>query len=309
MLIRHKTAGTALIMALFITALAAIVATAILFHLHVVIFQSAMQQSRNQLLREANGILIEVSGSLKPKTTKTLQLPQIIKLPINKRGKLTNGDLFSWSLTSANNLFNLNALQTSVMQPYFARLLMTLNSAISQQEATQLATNVTAWQTNQGNQDYYLKQRPPYVASQQPMVDKSELRLVQGFNQKIYNEIVDYVTALPVSFMKMDVNALIPANIPVLQAMNPGLSKSVAADIVSCVQAAPAFITLAAFNQACLAGGGTQKNLQQVQVGSQFLWLTIQVSQGQVHVVEHLLLTWRMVLGQVRVVVLSRTIN
>lgn len=57
--------------------------------------------------------------------------------------------------------------------------------------------NVDAIPPNGAEDDYYTGLEYPYLTANQTMQHISELRLIKGISQEIYNDILPYVTALP----------------------------------------------------------------------------------------------------------------
>lgn len=74
----------------------------------------------------------------------------------------------------------------------------------------------------------YLSEQPPYRAANGKLVSISELRLVKGVTQELYQSLAPYVAALPV-VTSVNINT---APIPVLMSIVPGLSEAEARSLV-----------------------------------------------------------------------------
>ncbi|OEY68093.1 general secretion pathway protein GspK [Marinobacter sp. X15-166B] len=76
----------------------------------------------------------------------------------------------------------------------------------------------------------YLQQDPPYRAANQPFVNVSELRLIDGMTEDAYQRLLPHVTVVPVSGLGINVNM---ASGPVLQALDERLTAQQAAAILA----------------------------------------------------------------------------
>ena len=88
--------------------------------------------------------------------------------------------------------------------------------------------DVEAIPPNGAEDDYYTGLEYPYLTANQPMQHISELRLVKGITQEIYNDISPYLTALP-SNTAININT---AEADVLAAVVPDLGIAAAQNIV-----------------------------------------------------------------------------
>ncbi len=86
--------------------------------------------------------------------------------------------------------------------------------------------DVEAIPPNGAEDDYYTGLEYPYLTANQPMQHISELRLVKGITQKIYEDILPFITALPsntavnINTAKADVLAAIVPNLGIQSANN-----------------------------------------------------------------------------------------
>ena len=74
--------------------------------------------------------------------------------------------------------------------------------------------------------DIYIGLEPPYLPADQPMQDISELRLVHGITQEIYEKLLPHVTVLSDTSAVLNVNTASAEVLETLgQNMNPGLGE------------------------------------------------------------------------------------
>src|SRR5680860_917515 len=83
--------------------------------------------------------------------------------------------------------------------------------------------------------DFYSGLEPPYRTANQPMASITELRLVKGFNEKVYQRIAPFITALPAS-TTINVNTAPPE---VLMALAFGMDPEGAVTLVKVRQQNP----------------------------------------------------------------------
>lgn len=127
--------------------------------------------------------------------------------------------------------FNLNDLVTAsgqvdtLAKDRFARLLQALgiNGISADTLVDWIDANdqtISAYGAEDGQ---YLMADPGYRAANQPFTSVTELRLVQGMTEEIYQALKPYVAAVPVSGVGINVNT---ASGPVLQSLHEKLSES-----------------------------------------------------------------------------------
>ena len=89
--------------------------------------------------------------------------------------------------------------------------------------------DVEAIPPNGAEDDYYTGLEQPYLASNQAMSHISELRLVKGFDQEIYDTVSPYLTALPAA-TTININS---AQDAVIASLSPQVSIDTAQNIIS----------------------------------------------------------------------------
>ncbi len=136
------------------------------------------------------------------------------------------------SIEDAQGRFNLNQLGLSStkydpslsfdkrytpQQRRFIRLLQTVpNGVVSSTEAEEITQAVIDWIDSDNNvtgaggaeTDFYASQEQPYRAPNQIFVSTSELRLVKGITEEIYEHIAPLVIAIPDTAAGMNINTV-----------------------------------------------------------------------------------------------------
>ena len=288
----RRQQAAALITALFITAIAAILATAIATRQRLLI-------AHTQMLFTADQAYLDLRGVQEWGLANVLQYQQAVAAPktdvtpklITQFGpKKFEGAVLSGVIKDQQAQYNINNLSQSNQQPAFAALLMAVDRNLSARAAMTLTQNVANWISTQGSNDYYLQQKPPYLAAHQLFVQKSGLRAVEGFTAEIYNAIAPYITALPLS-----TNQIVPINVntvsaPVLMTLAPGnISLQQAQSVVACVKQKGPFTKLANFYAACLQPAKIN-SLPNTTTSSNYFLIRGQASIGQSQVVLHSLI-------------------
>ncbi len=134
--------------------------------------------------------------------------------------------------------------------------------------------DVEATPPNGAEDDYYTGLEYPYLTANQPMQHISELRLVKGFTQAIYQDLVPYLTALP-SNTAININT---AKAEVIAASVPNLGLEAANNVIE-ERDEEAFETIQEFASHPLLQN-LQVNLQALSTESSFFSLNSQVKIG-----------------------------
>ena len=170
------------------------------------------------------------------------------------------------SNTSANQANNETTTQEQVKKnpfdektPFtipnmFARLLIDV-AKLKKEDAIALSEVVWLWAMPESNErdKVYLEANIPYRAAHQPFVSVSELRLVQGMNNDIYNALQPYISAIPLSIEPTptpSANMVIPVNVNTTEAsVIAAIANINLNDAKSIMSARPYFDTEAIQNQ------------------------------------------------------------
>lgn len=224
--------GVALITALFVVVLASIAATALLSSTGIAIRRTENLQDSEAAWWYANGLESWVAGLLKRRPGQPdvdgLGDPwaqPVSYLPFGRGG-------VSGQLIDLQGRFNLNNLAaTGTAGTYYRqqfRLLLANLPGVDLTGVPDLGSAVQQWISTlpvNGNPGapivdatYYLSLAVPYRPSKQLMSSPSELLAVQGVTPQIYQALKPYITALPQSGTKININT---APLPVLLSLAP----------------------------------------------------------------------------------------
>ncbi len=228
-----KQQGSAIVVALFVVALVAAIATAMLIRLQ-------QDTRRTQLLVNATQANFYAQGSVAWATDqlindwKSQQQNKVIdRTPIISPKNKQNSATIQTTITDAQGLFNLNNLTDQKYRENFGRLIKTLQPSLSANDIQTLVQATTAWISSTSNNDafdtYYSKLSYPYKAPHHIMASMSELRLVKGMTPALFKLISPYVIALPMT-TAININN---ADAPVLMSMSPTLTLDAAKGIVA----------------------------------------------------------------------------
>jgi general secretion pathway protein K len=201
-----KAKGSAILTALFIMTLVAIAATAISFRLQVEINRTQIISNSDKLYLASQSVPFWAMSVLYDAMPKDKNKIMKIKFPVflDKNIFSDGGINIEGKLIDLQSRFNLNNLSNQKSLPQFINLLMQTNQKLKLKQAESIALATQQWILRQkpGNVDiildqYYAKQRPPYLQAHQLMASISEWRLVKGVSQSVFNNTAMYLTALP----------------------------------------------------------------------------------------------------------------
>ena len=261
----RKNKGAALIMALLLTALAAVVATRIALHQSAAITQNrlivdhqraqsalhaAHDQASSALLRLANLNKIDHKiVRLTPEQSKSET--KIFGITVENH-IIDTGQFFNINLLNSQNSQNISATNG------FRNFLQTQDKTISPDIAQTLITNLKEWIGTNRNDDLekqYLALHPPIRPAHRPMADIGTLRAVLGFTAKRYTTLnptaQPVLIALPVlskSNQPIGCNINSVKNMAVLLAC--GFNEADAERLISCQPSGP-FINASDLKQKC----------------------------------------------------------
>ncbi len=235
---KRQQKGAALITALFITALAAILATAIALREELMIHEAQLIHNSDQAylyLQASQNVAI---NELEVLAKKQKQLNGIIYTkPLIIKQSFAQGNLYT-TVTDISGKFNINLLNQTAKIPVFQHLLQLADPDLEADKTAKLALYVSEWITPSGADDYYSHLNPPYRAAHRQLTDISELLAIRGFNAQLYNKLIPYLTALPTSTTTTTTTAptSISANSvsPVVLATLSGISLEAAQTFTEC---------------------------------------------------------------------------
>jgi len=198
--------GSALLSALFIMTLVAIAATAMGLRIQLDIYRTQLITTTDKMYLASQGAIFWAMDTLsnpKNKLDIVTKNGPIAYMPGNLQ-KMYPDMQIEGQLYDLQARFNLNSLSQKNAQIFFQNLLKQVLPGRSAKDNLALTQTIMDWiatyDPGKGKDSwlgFYLRQKPPYQTSHQPMSSVSELRLVQGINAKEYLALAPVVTVLP----------------------------------------------------------------------------------------------------------------
>ncbi|MEJ6476004.1 type II secretion system minor pseudopilin GspK [Pseudoalteromonas piscicida] len=254
--------GAALVIVLFIVALAATIAAEMASSLMVQVQKASNIQTQQQAKWYSYGAEELVKRALikvKKDDPDTVNLDQPwareeVPYPVDHgtlSGKVTDlqaclnlNALRAKPQTNNNNnqrSQQLGAKSTNVAHGALLELLKNIEDLPSNESEEALADSVYDWLDEDSityrsgaEEDEYMSNQTPYLTANNLMASVSELRIIKGFNPLVMEKIKPYVCVIPGSEeLAVNVNTILPEQALLLSALIPGLSKSGAEAIIS----------------------------------------------------------------------------
>ncbi len=218
-----KQLGAAIIVALFVTALVAAIAIAMIARLQVDTRRTELLLNNFKATQLAEGSIDWAIDQLIT-NWKQQQAGRVIdRTPIHIVNDMDGATIES-TLYDAQGKFNLNNLSDATFQEFFARLLHIIQPNLDQGTIQNIVLNTAYWITSNTTstqlEDYYAKLKPPYHPPHRLMASISELRMVRGMTATLYTQLEPYITVLPEKTM-ININN---APIPILMSLGPDIS-------------------------------------------------------------------------------------
>lgn len=232
---KRQNQGVALVTALLVVAIATTAAITLSAHQHLDIRRTANLIDGDQAWLYALGaeawseailardLKDNKFDSLKDDWAKTLP-------PI----ELPGGGMLG-AIEDMQGRFNINNLlkgkkQDPTAATRFKNLLavLELKPELYQAVVDWLDEDIEATPPDGAEDDFYVGLKPPYLAGNRRLVNISELRLIKGFDQAVYERIAPFLSALPVP-TAINVNTAPPE---ILASLSPGISLSLAKKLV-----------------------------------------------------------------------------
>lgn len=250
---KHKSRGAALVIVLFIVALAAILAVEMSANLMVQVQKSTNLQGHQQAKWYAYGaeeLAIKALKLSKDDDPDKTSLDQVWATQGDTQYPVDNATL-SGKITDLQACLNLNALgeapdpnSTSKTNPahkaLFA-LLENIEDLPAEESEEAMADSVFDWLDENSityrsgaEEDEYLSRDYPYMSANSLFASPSELRLVKGFNPLVMEKVLPFVCVIPGSpLLSINVNTLLPEQALILSAMIDELSLSGAEAVIA----------------------------------------------------------------------------
>jgi len=276
-MVKQKSSrGAALVIVLFIVALAAILAVEMSANLMVQVQKSTNLQGHQQAKWYAYGAeelaikgLIQSKKDDPDKTT----LDQIWATQGDASYPVDNGTL-SGKITDLQACLNLNALaiapdtnsasKTNPAHKALFALLENIDDLPADESEETMADSVFDWLDEDSityrsgaEEDEYLSRDFPYMTANSLFASTSELRLVKGFNPLVMEKVLPYVCVIPGStLLSINVNTLVPEQALILSALIESLSLSGAEAVIG-ARPQTGFDTIDEFFEQVKQQGGT----------------------------------------------------
>ena len=216
--------GTAIIVALFVTALVATAAIAMMEHLRIDTRRTELILNHNQANLYAQGSLAWAIDQLINDAKQTPSGKPIDRTPIISPINEVNGAKISSIIYDAQGKLNLNNLSDAPFQLLFIRLIQVIAPDVDSTTAQNITSGIVDWITPGMNNSpfdaYYAKLNPPYRSPHRPMMSVSELRLIRGMTPKLYTKLAPYVTALP-DKTNLNINSVA---VPIIMSFSPSIT-------------------------------------------------------------------------------------
>jgi general secretion pathway protein K len=219
-----KQQGSAIIVALFVVALVAAIATLMLTRIQQDTRRTELILNATQAYFYAQGSLAWVKDNLIT-NWKQQQPQQIIdKTPIQSPiNKMNNASIQS-TIYDAQGFFNINNVTEEKQAEHFMQLLKAVMPTLKSNEIQAITAATVDWVSSNAKSndynDYYAKFIPSYRSPHQPMVSQSELRLVKGMTAELYEKLYPHIIALPTT-TQININN---ATAPVLMSLSSKMS-------------------------------------------------------------------------------------
>lgn len=222
--------GMVVVVALFIVAIIAMLSYAMLASLARDTHRTEMMVRDVEMTNYAEGGIQWAQDLLR--NNKLIQAPdrRTDNTPMISPVTEINGYRIVTRIDDLQNRYNINRLASTdnARRDEFMQLLKGLQIRLDEKATNNLIDAIKDWSTNtQGRPDlnrYYETQPIPYRAAHQPFAHVSELRLVKGMTDALYNRLAPYLVALP---QDVPINIL-TATPPVLMTLTPKLTLSTA---------------------------------------------------------------------------------
>ena len=204
-----KQQGTAIVVALFVLALVAAAAIAMIDNLRINLRRTEL------LLNDAQANLF-LQGSVAWAINQLItdwkqQQPNAVidRTPIQSTANEASGAIINSTILDAQGYFNINNITDAQYQMIFAKLVHITCPELNQDAIKNLLAATLDWINPAVNNTVfdqaYAKRNPAYLSAHNAMRSVSEFRLVQGVTPVIFTALSPYLIALP-EVTKINVN-------------------------------------------------------------------------------------------------------
>lgn len=235
----HHNKGSALISALLITAIAAMITTALLVQERLLIHQGELVLHADQDYLNLQGMQFVAKNAVKNYVNAWAGKTPIAPLPTSLPVITMNNRVIVTTIDNEQSKFNINDLLYASNQPRFIVLLQNILPNSTTEQATQIAKAITTSITTEIN-------------------TVRELRAIPAITPALYAALKPYITALPVvlptpntntvSTTQIDLNSM---SAPVLLSANSELNMQQAQSLILCRDQYGVFATENDFMRRC----------------------------------------------------------
>lgn len=212
---KHRKKGSALITALFIMALIAAAATAMIYEMQISISNAEQTFNYSQAL-QYNATVADWALDTLQNAVKNSHTTPADKIPNLYPPTKVNGGQYRGVLYDMQAKFNLNNLADPKYRDGFTHLLSVILP--TDKDPKLLSDAISNWVSPPGQfpltfDDAYKKAGLPYTAAHRFMLNISELRKVAGVTAPFYRLLTQYVTVLPKKDTKLNINTAVIADL------------------------------------------------------------------------------------------------
>lgn len=253
----HQQAS-ALLTALFITAIAAIMATAVIYKFRIMVHLATLNNFSNQATLYLQGVLDQAETDFGNYANSWANNPNLdspnLKMPLHIGPQQFEGLTLYAHLVDAQGLYNINNLVSAQNQLNFINLLEYVAPKLSFNQDSAIAQHITNW-LNPGNADdqIYARRLPPYRGGHRSLFDISELRQIAGITPELFSALKPYIVALPTEENQMTEVNINTAGPAVLLTVSPSITIEKARNLYQCARGHGVFFSTAAYNKLCVA--------------------------------------------------------
>lgn len=214
-------------------------------------------------------------------------------IPIQSPVDKINGYQIVSTIYDMQARYNLNNLSNLQNQDGFHHLLKAIDPKWSEGKTTEIIKGITDWITRGKQQNdyyyYYLSLPTPYRAAHRELWSIDELRLIKGMTPSLFNNLKNYVVALPeLTLVKVNVQT---ASAPVLMTLSPSFTLEAAQAIVELRKQTPFTTTKQFLNLGMVKNQPITED--KIVVTSQYFLVETTVSIEKQHILLYTLLARR----------------
>lgn len=234
-----KQHGTAIIIALFVVAIAVTASTLMIERFRTDIRRTELIMNANRANLYAQGSVIWAIDQLNNNWAQKQPGKIIDKTPIKSPIDQQDNATISSVIYDAQGYFNLNNLTDTNYLANFIRLVQIVSPETEPATAQNIFFAINHWITPSAKiptlDEYYLKLTPAYQAPHRPMTSISELRLIKGITSDLFLKLSPYIIALPRA-TTININN---AAAPIIMSLSPTMELSAAKAIQQAAQQQP----------------------------------------------------------------------